>query len=53
MINIENRDKIRKIWQQIPLDTDILITQGSPFQTLDKTISQIQTGYEDLLDRTK
>lgn len=40
---------IKKHWDKIPSDTDILITHGPPFGILDANIYQSKTGCEDLL----
>lgn len=40
---------IKKHWDLIPLNTDILITHGPPLNILDKTISGDFVGCEDLL----
>lgn len=42
--NKRRGEAIRKIWQQIPSDTDILITHGPPFGVRDKKV-----GCEELL----
>lgn len=44
---------IRKHWDLIPLDTDILITHGPPHGIQDKTDSGLLVGCEDLLARVK
>ena len=41
---------IRKHWDLIPTNTDILITHGPPFGILDATNSGEKVGCEDLLD---
>lgn len=43
---------IRKHWNMIPADTDILITHGPPYGILDKTVYGDHTGCEDLLEST-
>lgn len=40
---------IKKHWDLIPLNTDLLITHGPPLNILDKTISGDFVGCEDLL----
>jgi Icc-related predicted phosphoesterase len=40
-----DRNKIKKYWDMIPLDTDVLITHGPPFSILDKPIDFF-TGFE-------
>jgi Icc-related predicted phosphoesterase len=46
--NQHRGDEIKKTWQKIPKDTDILITHGPPFGILDAGI-----GCEDLLDKVQ
>lgn len=49
-----NRDRgseIKKHWDLIPDDTDILITHGPPFGILDETVYGKRTGCEELLLR--
>ncbi|MBX7226852.1 MAG: metallophosphoesterase [Chitinophagales bacterium] len=41
---------IKKHWDKIPSDTDILITHGPPFGILDANKNQQKTGCEDLLN---
>ena len=41
---------IRKHWELIPTNTDILITHGPPFGILDRTAQGINVGSEDLLE---
>lgn len=41
-------DAIKKHWDLIPADTDILVTHGPPFGILDETIEGIHVGCEDL-----
>lgn len=52
-----NRDstEIKKSWDKIPLDTDILITHGPPARRLDKSSPKNYTGYGCplLLDKVK
>lgn len=43
-------EEIKKHWDQIPDDTDILITHGPVYEILDKTISGDKTGCSDLLE---
>jgi Icc-related predicted phosphoesterase len=47
--NRERGEEIRRHWQMIPSDTQILITHGPPFGILDLTIHSQQVGCEDLL----
>jgi Icc-related predicted phosphoesterase len=42
--------KIRKHWQLIPPDTDVLITHTPPFGILDQNERGSHTGCEDLLE---
>jgi Icc-related predicted phosphoesterase len=48
--NRERGEEIRRHWQMIPANTDILITHGPPFGILDLTIHSKQVGCEDLLE---
>ena len=43
--------EIKKHWDLIPDETDLLITHGPPFNILDKTISGERVGCLDLLKR--
>jgi len=47
--NRERGDDIRKHWEKIPLNTDILITHGPPFGILDKTKRGELVGCKDIL----
>ena len=50
----EDRGKaIEKYWNMIPIDTDILLTHGPVKGILDRTISDINAGCEDLLNTVK
>ena len=49
--NLDRGKVIAKIWKQIPTDTDILVTHGPPFGILDKTISGLNVGCEELLKK--
>ncbi|KGE16217.1 metallophosphatase domain-containing protein [Sphingobacterium deserti] len=49
--NRDRGDDIKKHWDLIPLDTDILITHGPPLGILDETVYGQRTGCEDLLER--
>jgi Icc-related predicted phosphoesterase len=49
--NRERGSVIKKHWDLIPLDTDVLITHGPPFGILDKTRYGDSVGCEDLLNR--
>lgn len=46
-------EQIRKHWDLIPLDTDILITHGPAYGVLDRTIHGLPVGCEDLLHKIK
>ncbi|WP_286592231.1 metallophosphoesterase [Sphingobacterium sp. N143] len=43
--------EIKKHWDLIPVDTDVLITHGPPFGILDETVYGKRTGCEELLLR--
>jgi Icc-related predicted phosphoesterase len=47
--NCDRGEKIRNYWQQIPNDTDILLTHGPAFGILDQTIHGLQVGCEELI----
>lgn len=47
----ERGEPLRQIWQRIPDDTQILITHGPPWGILDRHVSGIQLGCEQLRDR--
>lgn len=44
-------EDIKKYWNKIPQDTDILITHGPAYGILDKTIRSENVGCEDLLEK--
>lgn len=46
-------EDIKKYWDLIPLDTDILITHGPPFDILDLCLNGDVVGCEDLLEKVK
>lgn len=46
-------DDIKKFWDIIPNDIDILITHGPPYGILDLTSGGDQVGCEDLLEKIK
>lgn len=48
--NRKRGQDIRKHWDLIPTETDILITHGPPFGILDQTIRGEKVGCEDLTD---
>ena len=45
--------ELKKIWDIIPIDTDIVMTHGPVYGILDKTIRHINAGSESLLKRVK
>jgi Icc-related predicted phosphoesterase len=47
--NRKRGKEIKKHWDKIPSDTNILITHGPPFGILDANKNQHKTGCEDLL----
>ena len=47
----ENEDKLNQLYQQIPNDTDILITHGGAFRTLDRLETGENVGSTALKDR--
>ena len=49
--NLPRGEPLRRVWAQIPSDTDILITHGPPAGILDTVESGLQVGCEDLLAR--
>lgn len=49
--NLERGEPLARVWKQIPIDTDILVTHGPPFGILDKTARGEQVGCKDLLER--
>lgn len=49
--NVERGEKIKRYWDAIPDDTDILVTHGPPKGILDMTMRGDQVGCEDLLHR--
>lgn len=44
---------IRRHWQKIPADTQILITHAPPFSILDQLVSEKNSGDKDLLERVQ
>jgi len=44
---------IRKHWNLIPTDTDVLITHGPPYGILDAVINQRRAGCKDLLEKVQ
>lgn len=50
--NLDRGEPLRKVWAQIPEDTDVLITHGPPKGFLDENTRDIEKcGCEDLLNR--
>lgn len=48
--NLERGSQIRKKWDLIPKDTDVLITHGPPYGILDRTPNGEDVGCSDLKD---
>lgn len=51
--NKRRGEGIRKHWNLIPTDTDLLITHGPPYGILDAVINQRRTGCKDLLQKVQ
>lgn len=49
--NVQRGPDIRKYWDAIPEDTDILVTHGPPYGILDMTLRGENVGCKDLRDR--
>lgn len=49
--NVDRGPDIWKYWENIPLDTDILVTHGPPYGILDKNLAGTFTGCESLFRR--
>jgi len=49
--NKHRGSSIKEIWDKIPMNTDIVITHGPPVGILDKTVSGLSVGCEDLRNR--
>lgn len=49
--NLRRGEPLKAVWQQIPEDTDILITHGPPYGILDKTDNGDLVGCEELIKR--
>jgi len=47
--NCDRGEKIRKYWEQISTDTDILLTHGPAYGILDQTIQGLQVGCEEVI----
>ena len=48
--NRQRGKAIRCYWEEIPSDTDIVVTHGPPFGIGDRTLKGINAGCEDLLE---
>lgn len=46
--NRKRGEEIKKHWDLIPLNTDVLITHGPPFGVLDRTVYGLEVGCEEL-----
>ena len=51
--NLDRGKDIQQIWNEIPNDTDILVTHGPPLGILDRTTDQLNVGCENLLKKVK
>lgn len=51
--NRQRGSEIKKHWDLIPSNTNILITHGPVYGILDKTVSGLNVGCEDLLEKIK
>jgi len=51
--NIDRGSSIKRLWSQIPDDTDILLVHGPPYEILDKVQSGEFVGCKDLSERIK
>lgn len=51
--NLQRGPEIKKVWDKIPENTDILITHGPPMGILDKTRGGDHAGCEELLKAIK
>lgn len=49
--NLDRGKDIAEAWRNIPIDTDILVTHGPPFGVLDRTISGLNVGCEELIKK--
>lgn len=45
--NLKRGDALRTKWNQIPTDTDVLITHGPPYKILDEIMRKTRTHYDD------
>jgi len=39
---------LRRVWDKIPDETDVLITHGPPYGVMDKTVEGVHAGCEEL-----
>lgn len=51
--NVPRGEALRRKWDLIPSDTDVLITHGPPYGIGDRTLSGQHVGCEDLLARVQ
>lgn len=51
--NVSRGTDIQKVWDKIPLDTDILITHGPPYGILDLTPQMVHAGCDNLTETIK
>jgi len=51
--NRKRGEDIRKHWELIPRNTDVLLTHGPPFGILDTTVADMNVGCEELLKVVK
>ncbi len=51
--NRERGEEIKRHWDMIPLDTDLLITHGPPHGVLDKNQEGLKTGCKELFKKVK
>jgi len=49
--NLRRGEPLRKVWAQIPTETDIVITHGPPQGILDRCYDGREVGCQDLLER--
>jgi len=47
--NLDRGEEIKKKWDLIPMDTDVLITHGPPYGILDLTHEGEKVGCEELM----
>ncbi len=51
--NLQRGADIKKKWDLIPPNTDVLITHGPPHKILDKTVHNIDAGCEELISAVR